>query len=185
VLSDALLLYHETGEKIAEPDDTKKAEQLLKQKEARDGATLLLEKSMTIQKQVEKQKQAAKTGKRSISPLNESPAPSKKTKTTAPVVSEAEEAHHDAEATGDAEPTADTNASQGEKEKRKAEIEEAKSYIDYRVAKYFDEELFFGTVGSFTPAENTAEDVETDLWQIDYDDGDCEVRHDIELEFMI
>lgn len=44
--------------------------------------------------------------------------------------------------------------------------------IGSRVAKFFDKELYFGTVAKFLPAEMVEEKV--DVWVIEYDDGDVE-----------
>ena len=60
-----------------------------------------------------------------------------------------------------------------------------KTYIGCRVAKYFDDELYFGKIRKYT-AQNLADDPESvDLWQVRYDDND-EEEYDIEdmIEYL-
>lgn len=45
-------------------------------------------------------------------------------------------------------------------------------FVGQRVAKYFDDDLYYGTVDLFIPAEEMRESV--DVWHIAYDDGDAE-----------
>jgi hypothetical protein len=47
-----------------------------------------------------------------------------------------------------------------------------KEYLKQRVAKYFGEELYFGTVAKVTHPKRT--ETKESLFTIDYDDGDCE-----------
>lgn len=53
------------------------------------------------------------------------------------------------------------------------------SYIERRVAKYFDTDLYFGTVTAFKKAETSDDE---DYWHITYDDGDQE---DYDLTDMV
>jgi len=46
------------------------------------------------------------------------------------------------------------------------------SYVGRRVAKYFDTELYYGSVREYTPPDQNEDFV--DLWNILYDDGDFE-----------
>ena len=53
-----------------------------------------------------------------------------------------------------------------------------KSYFGHRLAKYFGDELYFGTVDGFEPAGGD----EDALWHVTYDDGDQE---DLDAEEMV
>lgn len=46
-------------------------------------------------------------------------------------------------------------------------------FLEKRMAKYFDDDLYFGKVKSFFDVNDTDSD-EEELWNIEYDDGDLE-----------
>jgi len=53
-------------------------------------------------------------------------------------------------------------------------------FLDQRVAKFFDSDLFYGTITGFCPKEKTADKIA--LWTVTYDDGDKEdyERHELQ-----
>lgn len=54
-----------------------------------------------------------------------------------------------------------------------------RSYVGRRVAKYFDKQLYFGTISSWDPAAIVDEKI--DLWKVDYDDDDSEDMEEWEV----
>jgi len=62
-----------------------------------------------------------------------------------------------------------------EMKKHKNDTKDPRSYIHMKVGKYFDADLFFGTVTNYTKAQNG-------LWHVKYEDGDEEDYDKKELE---
>ena len=75
----------------------------------------------------------------------------------------------------DLPPSSSRKGSVSNERKRPIDIEDLhaspKRYVKWRVAKRFDDEMYYGTVEKYLPPE---EDDDEDLWHILYDDGDTE-----------
>jgi hypothetical protein len=58
-------------------------------------------------------------------------------------------------------------------------LSDPNDYIDLRIAKVFRKGLFFGTIIEYSPSTENKE--QTDLWRVEYDDGDVEDYDEKEL----
>lgn len=150
VSTEALKLYMNVGEKDRSSKEGSEAPKGEKINGAKEAANVLAEKDKLVKKSIEEKEKKEKQ---------------KSTPSAPPLAPESE--------TTSSSKRPATETSGGPRKKAKIPTGLAKPETEYegdRVAKYFDKDLYFGTVGEHWYDS----DDEENLWRINYDDGDQE-----------
>jgi hypothetical protein len=170
----ALLLYVKKGEELDSFDDSIRESQEEKRRGADKAAELLGQVKSTLRLEPTSPKQGITASAKTSSTLNAAVAVESTVHDTSIEATEVEAAEVEIVEV----------ESDGRKRKRSIQPPSAertivevtgkdgKDFIGCRVAKFFDVDLYFGTVSRFMPSEYVEEKV--DIWAIEYDDGDKE-----------
>lgn len=170
----ALLLYVKKGEELDSFDDSIRESQEEKRRGADKAAELLGQVKSTLRLEPTSPKQGITASAKTSSTLNAAVAVESTVHDTSIEATEVEAAEVEIVEV----------ESDGRKRKRsiqppsaertivKVTGKDGKDFIGCRVAKFFDVDLYFGTVSRFMPSEYVEEKV--DVWAIEYDDGDKE-----------
>lgn len=198
-LADGLLLFHEIVSKAKPTDDPRGIRSLNKARDAKEAAALLFAQSRRVRDLVAARKKpppaAAAAEKRPPPPPAAAAAyanaGSKKARTTnadnsvAPAASKptAFASTETAAPTAAAPPAAAAAAAN-------AAFDAAPSRNDYaslvgkRVAKEFDEGIFFGSIKEYLP-RGSVEDADFEMWSVRYDDSDEEDLGESDIRSML
>jgi hypothetical protein len=77
----------------------------------------------------------------------------------------------------------DQPSSTKKRKKQKSDVSKQQSYVEQRVARYFEGVLYRGRVNAYFPSEEMESKVEA--WEIIYDDGDTEDVDEAQLRKII
>jgi hypothetical protein len=77
----------------------------------------------------------------------------------------------------------DQPSSTKKRKKQKSDVSKQESYVEQRVARYFEGVLYRGRVNAYFPSEEMESKVEA--WEIIYDDGDTEDVEEAQLRKII
>ena len=161
------MLFHETAQKTKGTDDQRGIRILNKAKDAKEAAELLATTSTAAYLRQQPQQRQQQT-----SPAAGVPPPSAQSTKKRP-----------AEALPAGAPGAKKVAVESSGSSRPSEVSGV-ALVGRRVAKVFDEGIFFGTIREFLP-NGSVEGAPYDLWSVVYDDEDEEDLANKEIKAML
>ena len=170
--ADGLVLFYEATQKMKGTDDPRGVRILNKAKDAKEAAEVLAAKSTIVQLRQQEMSQAAvvQPKKRpAVAPPSGGPAAKK-----AGVVASATSSKVPIEIPSKKRsPPPSAGPSERTAAPSPGPVASGVALVGRRVAKVFDEGIFFGTIREFLPV-GSVEGVPNDLWSILYDDEDEE-----------